>query len=202
MPCMEFIAFTLLPEVRIQKPEIGRLPLRFELSSAAWLTPQVRPAKDLGALLLTTGYWVLNSACIPGMIKCIAFGPWVMIMANTGAAPWIGMPAQMDPDDEKQYLSWHYADAIAASGGLPIMLPLLASPENARDLVERLEARATESESEKALRLLDAAREMADLPHYDYVVVNYRERLDETVDKVAAIIVAEHCRVTPRVVDI
>jgi putative glutamine amidotransferase len=42
-----------------------------------------------------------------------------------GSAPWIGMPAQMDPDDEKQYLSRKYADAVAAAGGLPLMIPLL-----------------------------------------------------------------------------
>jgi putative glutamine amidotransferase len=49
------------------------------------------------------------------------------------------MPAQMDPDDDKQYLSRHYPDAISASGGLPVMIPLLASPEIVRDLAERLD---------------------------------------------------------------
>jgi putative glutamine amidotransferase len=61
------------------------------------------------------------------------------MMTNTGAAPWIGMPAQMDPDDDKQYLSRHYPDAIAASGGLPVMIPLLSSPESIHDLAERLD---------------------------------------------------------------
>lgn len=73
------------------------------------------------------------------MVKYLTFSPKVVTMANKGKAPWIGMPAQMDSDDEKQYLSRCYAEAIAASGGLPIMLPLLTSPQTARNLVEDLD---------------------------------------------------------------
>jgi len=62
-----------------------------------------------------------------------------MTMAKTGAAPWIGMPVQMDPDDDRQYLSRHYPDAIAASGGIPVMIPLLDSPDFIRDLAEHLD---------------------------------------------------------------
>ncbi len=49
------------------------------------------------------------------------------------------MPAQLDPNDEKQYLSRHYSDAVALAGGLPITLPPLAEPESVRPLIENLD---------------------------------------------------------------
>jgi putative glutamine amidotransferase len=60
-------------------------------------------------------------------------------MADKGAAPWIGMPAQMDPDDEKQYLSRQYTNAIIAAGGVPIIIPLSTSAESVLPLTERLD---------------------------------------------------------------
>jgi guanylate kinase len=39
---------------------------------------------------------------------------------------------------------------------------------------------------------------MARIPEFDYVVVNRHSALDTTVDDVAAIIRAEHCRAVPR----
>ena len=44
-------------------------------------------------------------------------------------------------------------------------------------------------------RLEAASREMERLPQFDYVVVNERDRLDDAVDQVLAIIRAERCRV-------
>jgi len=58
---------------------------------------------------------------------------------SRGSAPWIGLPAQMDPYDDKQYLSRQYSDAIAASGGLPITIPLLAEPGMMGPLAESLD---------------------------------------------------------------
>jgi putative glutamine amidotransferase len=60
-------------------------------------------------------------------------------MMNSGNAPWIGMPAQLDPKDDEQYLSRRYSDAIVAAGGLPVMLPLLSAAESIRPLAENLD---------------------------------------------------------------
>ncbi len=60
-------------------------------------------------------------------------------MMNSGIAPWIGMPAQMDPNDDKQYLSRHYSDAIVATGGLPVMIPLLPTAEAVGPLADKLD---------------------------------------------------------------
>ncbi len=44
------------------------------------------------------------------------------------ASPVIGMPVRMDPGTERQYLSRFYPDAVAAAGGVPLLLPLLRDP--------------------------------------------------------------------------
>jgi guanylate kinase len=85
---------------------------------------------------------------------------------------------------------------------VPGAILIFIAPPSVAELIERLEARGTESDGELRTRIRNADSEMADLPNYDYVVVNYRERLDETVDKVVAIITAEHCRVKPRVAEL
>src|SRR5512139_3190696 len=78
---------------------------------------------------------------------------------TNGSAPWVGMPAQMDPKDEKQYLSRQYADAIATAGGLPIMIPLIAEPESMRPLIENLDGLLlTGNNSDLAPSLYGASR--------------------------------------------
>jgi guanylate kinase len=46
--------------------------------------------------------------------------------------------------------------------------------------------------------MLNAEREMAELPHYDYLIVNRNNRLADAVEQLKAIMVAEHSRVEPR----
>jgi putative glutamine amidotransferase len=60
-------------------------------------------------------------------------------MAIIGEAPWIGMPSQMDPGGERQYLNRQYADAVAAAGGIPIILPLLETHESLSALTDNLD---------------------------------------------------------------
>jgi putative glutamine amidotransferase len=62
-----------------------------------------------------------------------------MRIETKGSAPWIGMPAQIDPDDEKQYLSSRYSDAIATAGGLPIIIPLLSDARRMESLADKLD---------------------------------------------------------------
>jgi guanylate kinase len=72
------------------------------------------------------------------------------------------------------------------------------TPESVDELVERMNQRATDTAEQRALRLLNAEREMAELAKYDYQIVNRQDRLDDAVAQLQAIIVAEHCRVQPR----
>lgn len=66
------------------------------------------------------------------------------------------------------------------------------APPSWDELAKRLTGRGTESEESLAIRRQNARREMAEIDMYDYVVVN--DRLDEAVDTLRAIIVAERSR--------
>jgi guanylate kinase len=81
---------------------------------------------------------------------------------------------------------------------IPAAITVFLLCESEEELVIRLRERRTESEEALQHRLAIAYDEMASIPDFDYVVVNHRSRLDTTVDDVAAIIRAEHCRAVPR----
>ncbi|MCX6096211.1 MAG: guanylate kinase [Candidatus Bipolaricaulota bacterium] len=67
------------------------------------------------------------------------------------------------------------------------------APASLDQLGERLAERGTESEREIAARLEVAAREMEAIVLFDYLVVN--EKLDQAVEELASIIVAERSRI-------
>jgi guanylate kinase len=75
---------------------------------------------------------------------------------------------------------------------------IFLAPENPHDLVERVNARGQDSPEQKTLRLLNAEREMAELPKYEYLIINRRGRLGEAVEQLRAILAAEHSKVHPQ----
>jgi guanylate kinase len=72
------------------------------------------------------------------------------------------------------------------------------APESVSELVERMNQRTYDTAEQRALRLLNAEREMAEMVKYDYVIVNRPGHLDTAVAQLEAIMAAEHCRVAPR----
>lgn len=75
---------------------------------------------------------------------------------------------------------------------------IFVAPESLRQLTERVHTRGVDSAEQRTLRLLNAEREMAELPHYDYLIVNPAGNHQEAVDRLKAILLAEHSRVHPR----
>ncbi len=71
-------------------------------------------------------------------------------------------------------------------------------PTHEKEWLERLENRETETAEKLQVRIDKAKSELESLQEFDYVVVNAQDRLEETVDAIEAIIVAEHHRVIPR----
>jgi len=80
----------------------------------------------------------------------------------------------------------------------PDALLIFLTTNSEEELVERLQQRKTETPEGLKLRIATARQEMKRLDEFDYCVVNHALRLDETVDKILAIIEAEHQRVRPR----
>jgi guanylate kinase len=75
---------------------------------------------------------------------------------------------------------------------------IFLAPENLDELVARVNARGTDTPEQRTLRLLNAEREMAEMPKYDYLIVNRQDRIEESVEQLKAILLAEHCRVQQR----
>lgn len=78
------------------------------------------------------------------------------------------------------------------------VLFVFLAPESIDELVRRVYQRGQDSPEQRALRLLNAEREMAELPTYDYVIVNRQDRLQDAIQQLKAILTAEHCRIEPR----
>ena len=81
---------------------------------------------------------------------------------------------------------------------LPEAIAIFLAPPSLEELEARMEKRRTETADERALRLSNAQQEMQQKSKYDYCVVNYRDRLEETTDLVRSIILAERSRISPR----
>jgi guanylate kinase len=71
-------------------------------------------------------------------------------------------------------------------------------PGSLDELTHRLTDRQTETEEELQRRLADARKELAEQHWYDYLITNRDGHLQEAVDCLRAIMLAEHCRVHPR----
>jgi guanylate kinase len=84
----------------------------------------------------------------------------------------------------------------------PEALLIFLTTSSEEELVQRLEKRATEDNEDLKLRIATARQEFKRIAEFDYIVVNGENKLDETVDKINAIIEAEHHRVNPRKVNL
>ncbi len=75
-------------------------------------------------------------------------------------------------------------------------------PGSLSDLRHRLSERMTETSPEMEKRLATAEVELARSREFDYRVVNRDGCLHQAITDIDAIITAEKCRVTPRVVEL
>lgn len=77
-----------------------------------------------------------------------------------------------------------------------VFIFLMAS--NEEELINRLRERKTESPEGLKMRIATAREEVKRIGEFDYVVENRDGELDEVVDTIAAIVLAEKCRVVQR----
>ncbi|MGD0089423.1 MAG: guanylate kinase [Planctomycetota bacterium] len=74
----------------------------------------------------------------------------------------------------------------------PRSVAVFILPPSREALIRRLRGRGSEDEQSFGVRLRAAEAELARSPEYEYLVVN--DTLDEALDKLKAIRLAEHCR--------
>lgn len=87
-------------------------------------------------------------------------------------------------------------------GLAPEALLIFLGTRTEEELVARLRARKTESKEGLKLRIATARGELKRVEMFDYYVVNEENRLEETVDRILAIVSAEHQRTNPRQVSL
>lgn len=81
---------------------------------------------------------------------------------------------------------------------LPEAVFIMIAPPSIQELEQRLRQRKTETAKDLQLRISTARKEMESLYLFDYVTVNYHDRIDAAVSQIEAILTAEKCRVIPR----
>lgn len=83
--------------------------------------------------------------------------------------------------------------ALKVKEKMPEGVFIFIQPPSVEALVQRINGRGKDSPESARTRLAACQEEMAMVVHYDYIVIN--DRLDEAVNKVQSIIIAERCRI-------
>jgi guanylate kinase len=83
---------------------------------------------------------------------------------------------------------------------IPDAVFIFLMPPSIKELTERLKKRNADSSTDIDLRINKAEGEIGSLAMFDYKVVNYKDNLKRTADVIRAIVIAEKCRVRPRIV--
>lgn len=78
---------------------------------------------------------------------------------------------------------------------VPNAVTIFLTAESEEELIRRLEERKTEDPDKLKMRIVTARQELKRIVEFDYVVMNRMHQLEETVNQVASIIVAEKSRV-------
>jgi guanylate kinase len=119
---------------------------------------------------------------------------------------WYGQP--LHPMRENLYTGRDVLLKIDVQGAatirrkLPGAILIFLAPSSVEELAVRLTQRKTETEGQRQRRLQDAQVELAQQDQYDYVIVNRQGHLQEAVECLRAVMLAEHCRTHPRSVTI
>ena len=119
---------------------------------------------------------------------------------------WYGVPRSQARDalraGKDVFLKIDVQGAATIRGMAPEALLIFLIPPTVDDLRARLQGRMTESDAELERRLETAQLELARISDFDYRVVNADGGLAQAAADIDAIIAAEKCRVTPRMVQL
>ncbi len=119
---------------------------------------------------------------------------------------WYGQPRQPIRDNLKAgrdvLLKIDVQGAATIRRKVPQAIFIFLVPGSFEELAKRLTNRQTETEAERQRRLADAHAELTQQDWYDHVIVNRQGHLQEAVDQLRTVILAEHARTSPRQIDI
>ncbi|HAH00050.1 MAG TPA: guanylate kinase [Ktedonobacter sp.] len=119
---------------------------------------------------------------------------------------WYGQPRQVIRENLRAkrdvLLKIDVQGAATIQDKVPDAIFIFLVPGSLEELAQRLTGRRTETEPELMRRLAEAREELAQQHWYDYVIVNRQSHLQEAVELLRAIMLAEHARTRPRNINI
>ena len=119
---------------------------------------------------------------------------------------WYGQPRKAIRENLKAgrdvLLKIDVQGAATVRSKVPQAIFIFLVPGSLDELAERLTQRDTETPEERARRLADARKEMEQRYQYDYLIVNRQNCLQEAVEQLRAIMLAEHARTQIRHIDV
>src|SRR5438270_12094311 len=119
---------------------------------------------------------------------------------------WYGQPRKVIRDNLRAghdvLLKIDVQGAATIRQKVPQAIFIFLVPSSLEELTQRLATLQTETEEERLRRLADAREELTQQYWYDYAVLNRQCHLQEAVDQLRAIMLAEHARTHPRHIDI
>jgi len=170
---------TILKKLLAQVPNLA--------FSVSHTTRAPRPGESNGR-----EYHFVDRAAFEGMRDSQAFLEWAEVHGNLYGTSRTAIEAQqaqgidvfldIDVQGARQLREQRIQGAIF----------LFIAPPSWAELEKRLRGRGTDPEETVQLRLSNARREMEDAGRYDYLVIN--DRLDEAVDVLRAVVIAERCK--------
>ena len=165
----------------------------YPLKYITTVTTRARRARERD----TVNYHFVPTTKFQEMIKNNELLEWANVYGN-----WYGVPRQAVKEalDSGQdvMVKVDTQGAATIKKILPEAVFIFVIPPSMEELVTRLKQRRTELPFDAALRIKTAEEEIKQLPLFDYVVINKRDKIDQAVSEIKAIITAEKCRASPR----
>jgi len=144
-------------------------------------------------------YRFLSESKFRQMIKTNQFLEWAEVYGN-----YYGVPKREVKEALKKGLDTVVKVDVQGAATIKQILPdavfIFIMPPSISELVNRLKQRYGLSSAELDLRLSKVHDEIERLSIFDYIVVSHTDNLNLTVTQINAIVVAEKCRLKPRVV--
>lgn len=139
-----------------------------------------------------THYFFAKQNEFEAMIQRNEFLEWAQVYVNLYGTPRAFVVDNLDLGQDV-LLEIDIQGALQVKQNMPLGVFIFISPPNIEELASRLLSRGQDSPDSIDLRLAASEDELKQISYYDYLVIN--DNVEEALDKVQSIIIAERCRV-------
>jgi guanylate kinase len=136
-------------------------------------------------------YHFVDRAVFQDMIRCGEFLEWAEVLGNFYGTALKNVDI-LEKEKVDLILDVDTQGARQVSGKLSHAVLIFILPPSPKVLEQRLMRRGLDSPGSVQFRLSSASKEIQEAREYDYVIIN--DRMEDAVDQLRAIIIAERCR--------